>query len=125
VTPQPNERESIAAIWCREIAQSIADALHTTYTDARYRLVLRDVPAPRRLHAEFRTAGHQIIIVVHWFDLSQPPSFHLRLDDRDVALRDDHRGCPQALLAHAAWQAIIDAEHPATAGPASWADGRS
>jgi hypothetical protein len=118
VPAQPPTRESIAGAWVREIAAAVADALDTTFTDAGYLLTLHDnLPAPRRLQAGFRVGGHHVDIDVRWPELWRGPQFSLRVDDHDLTVDDDPQQRPAAILAHAAWLAILDEADPGASAP--------
>jgi hypothetical protein len=114
----PTARESIAVTWSREIATTVADALGTTFEAATYRLALRtDLPVPHTLHTTFTVTGHQVAITVVWDDPWHEPGFALTIDDRPIAIDTDSPARPAAVLAHAAWQAITDADdHHTTVG---------
>jgi hypothetical protein len=109
----PAARESIAVTWCREIATGVGDAVGADIEQASYRLALRtDLPVPRTLHTSFTVACHQVAITVVWDEPWREPAFALTVDDRSVAVDTVSTARPAVVLAHAAWQAITDTEHP-------------
>jgi hypothetical protein len=105
----PVPGESIAATWCRDIADAVA-ALDTTVTDASYQLTLHDNrSAPRHLRVAFQTTGHHVDIDVRWPDPRQAPRVGLHIDDRAIGTDDvTHPSAPA--LAHAIWRAIRHAD---------------
>jgi hypothetical protein len=118
VPAQPPTRESIPGAWVREIADAVAAALDTTFTDAGYLLTLHDdLPTPNRLQARFRVAGHRVDIDVRWPELWRAPRFGLRVDDRDITVTDDPQQRPAVIIAHAAWLSILDQAGPAASAP--------
>jgi len=118
LTPVPatgSDRESIAVTWCREIATAVATALGTEASQVGYRLTLHpDVPAPHILHTAFTVTGptrtHTVRACVVWDDLWREPGFALSVDDRPVDLDAASPARPAVVLAHAAWQAVADAD---------------
>jgi hypothetical protein len=117
-TTQPAARESIAAIWSREIATAVATALNVDFEQATYRLLLRrDQQAPKSLHSRFRVAGHRVQITVVWDNHSPEPGFALAINGQPVALDRTADAKPAVVLARAAWQAITDSARPG--GPAT------
>lgn len=112
--PLPTEarqRESIAVTWCRLIATGVATALDTDLQSIGYRLTLReDLPVPYLLHIGFAVRGHTVVITLVWHEPWQEPAFALTVDTRLVPLDTTTGARPAAVLAHAAWQAITDAD---------------
>lgn len=100
--------EAYVADWCRQIATSVADALHTSATHNGYRLTLReDMPVPHLLHTTFTVEGHHIGVAVVWDDPWHEPRFALTVDGTPVPIDISAPAAPAAVLAHAAWRAIL------------------
>lgn len=121
VPATPGDRESTAVTWCREIATAVATALDSEAEQVGYRLTPQPgLPAPHTLHTTFTVAGparrrHHVRAAVVWDDLWREPGFALTVDDQPVALDETSRQRAAVVLAHAAWQAITDADtvdHP-------------
>jgi len=118
LTPVPatsSDRESIAVTWCREIATAVATAGGSEASQVGCRLTLHpDVPAPHTLHTAFTVTGptrtHTVRAAVVWDDLWREPGFALSVDDRPVDLDEASPARPAVVLAHAAWQAVADAD---------------
>jgi hypothetical protein len=107
--------ETYVAGWCRQIATSVADALHTDAIDAGYRLTPRDdLPVPHLLHTAFTVDGHRVAVAVVWDDPWHEPGFALAVDDAPVPVDTSSPALPAAVLAHAAWQAVQTTRQPAT-----------
>jgi hypothetical protein len=101
-------RESVVVTWCREIASDIATSVGNPFDNAEY--LLRLYPhacAPYSLYISFLIAGHTVAISVLWDDLWREPGFALAIDDQPVPLDTTSTARPAALIAHAAWQAIL------------------
>jgi hypothetical protein len=108
--------EAYVADWCRQIATSVADALHTRAIHTSYRLTLReDMPVPHLLHTAFTVDGHPVSVAVVWDDPWHEPSFELTVDGTPVPIDISAPAAPAAVLAHAAWQAILGTPQPAGA----------
>jgi hypothetical protein len=108
--------EAYVADWCRQIATSVADALHTRAIHTSYRLTLReDMPVPHLLHTAFTVDGHPVGVAVVWDDPWHEPSFALTVDGTPVPIDISTPAAPAAVLAHAAWQAILGTPQPAGA----------
>jgi hypothetical protein len=118
LTPVPaaaSDRESLAVTWCREIAAAVATALDTEAFAVGYRLTRHsDLPAPHTLHTAFTVTGparvHTVRTAVVWDDLWREPGFALCVDERPVDLDEASPQRAAVVLAHAAWQAIADAD---------------
>ena len=124
LTPVPataGNHESVAVTWCRDIATAVATALDSEADQVGYRLTPQPgLPAPHTLHTAFTVAGpvrsHSVRAAVVWDDLWREPGFALTVDDQPVALDENSPQRAAVVLAHAAWQAITDADtvgHPA------------
>jgi hypothetical protein len=119
-TAQPGNRESIAVTWSREIAAAVAAALDVDFEQGRCHLVLgRDLPVPKTLHCGFLVAGHRVEISVVWDEPWQEPGFALAVDGQPVGLDAGADGTPAVVLAHAAWQAVTDADSTRPGDPAA------
>jgi hypothetical protein len=106
--PATRAGEAYVADWCRQIATSVADALNTRATDISYRLTLReDTPVPYLLHTAFTVDGHHVCVAVVWDDPWHEPGFALAVDGTPVPIDISAPAAPAAVLAHAAWQAIV------------------
>ena len=117
----PSEGESIAVTWCREIATAVATALGVEAMQIGYLLTLHPgLPAPHTLHTAFtvpgRTRAHTVRAAAVWDDLWTEPGFALAVDDRPVTLDPSGPARPAVVLAHAAWQAVTDADPVAAVG---------
>jgi hypothetical protein len=115
VPATPGDRESAAVTWCRDIATAVATALDSEAEQIGYRLTPRPgLPAPHTLHTTFTVAGparrHTVRAAAVWDDLWREPGFALTVDDQPVALDGTSPQRAAVVLAHAAWQAITDAD---------------
>jgi hypothetical protein len=105
--PATRAGEAYVADWCRQIATSVADALNARATGISYRLTLREnMPVPHLLHTTFTVEGHHVRVVV-WDDPWHEPGFALAVDGTPVPIDISAPAAPAAVLAHAAWQAIV------------------
>ena len=110
LTAHPPGGEAYVIDWCRQIATKVAGALHTDATHTGYRLTLReDLPVPHLLHTAFTVDGHQVAVTVVWDDPRHEPGFALTVDGTAVPIDTRAPAAPAALLACAAWQAILSA----------------
>jgi len=116
VPATPGDRESAAVTWCRDIAIAVATALDSEAEQVGYRLIPQPgLPAPHTLHTTFTVAGparrrHRVRAAVVWDDLWREPGFALTVDDQAVAVDETSPQRAAVVLAHAAWQAITDAD---------------
>jgi hypothetical protein len=114
--PAPRAGEAYVADSCRQIATSVADALHTRATHTSYRLTLReDTPVPHLLHTAFAVEGHHVRVAVVWDDPWHEPGFALAVDGTPVPIDISAPAAPAAVRAHATWRAIVGTPKPAGA----------
>ncbi|WP_431893279.1 hypothetical protein [Micromonospora haikouensis] len=100
--------ESVVVTWCREIATDIATSAGATVDTAEYLLRLHPHGyAPHSLYCSFLIAGHTVAVSVLWDDLWREPGFGLAVDGQPVSLDAMSATRPAAVIAHAAWQAIL------------------
>jgi hypothetical protein len=100
--------ESVVVTWCREIATDIAASVGATVDTAEYLLRLHPHGyAPHSLYCSFLVAGHTVAVWVLWDDLWREPGFGLAVDGQPVPLDATSTARPAAVIAHAAWQAIL------------------
>lgn len=100
--------ESVVVAWCREIATVIATRVGSPVINAEY--LLRRYSggyAPYSLHSSFVVACRTVAVSVLWDDLWCEPGFALAIDGQPVLLDTTSTARPAAVIAHAAWQAIL------------------
>ncbi|MBX7269574.1 hypothetical protein KIF24_28570 [Micromonospora sp. Llam7] len=108
VTAVAAPRESVVVTWCREIATNTATSVGSPVENAEY--LLTPYPhgfAPYSLYSSFVIAGRTVTITVLWDDLFREPGFALAIDGQPVPLDATSTARPAAVIAHAAWQAIL------------------
>ncbi|MFI9643536.1 hypothetical protein ACIG87_26375 [Micromonospora sp. NPDC051925] len=100
--------ESIVVTWYREIATDVATCVGQPFDHAEY--LLRRHPgtfAPHLLYGCFSIAGHTVAVSVLWDDLWREPGYALAVDGQPVPLDTTSTARPAAVIAYAAWQAIL------------------
>ncbi|WP_428962231.1 hypothetical protein [Micromonospora fluostatini] len=103
-------RESVVVTWCRDIATDIATAVGVPFDNAEYLLQLYPHGcAPYLLYSSFLIAGRTVAVSVLWDDLWREPGFALTIDDQPVRLDTTSPARPAAVIAYAAWKAILAA----------------
>ncbi|MEU5554274.1 hypothetical protein ABZ738_31335 [Micromonospora sp. NPDC047793] len=108
VTAVAAPRESVVVTWCREIATNTATSVGSPVENAEYLLTLYPHGfAPYSLYSSFVIAGRTMSISVLWDDLWREPGFALAVDGQPVPLDATSTARPAAVIAHAAWHAIL------------------
>jgi hypothetical protein len=108
ITAVAAPRESLVVTWCREIATNTATSVGSPVDNAEYLLALYPHGfAPYSLYSSFLLAGRTVAISVLWDDLFREPGFALAIDGQPVPLDATSAARPAAVIAHAAWQAIL------------------
>lgn len=101
-------RESVVVTWCRDIATDIATSVGAPFDNAECLLQLYPHTfAPYSLYSSFVIAGRTVAVSVLWDDLWREPGFALAIDGQPVPLDTTSTARPAAVIAYAAWQAIL------------------